>query len=254
MRAIDVIIDEELNISDTTSINDEQSSVILSASASSSEASRAECAGNKIRYLLANARLLANKFDSLVDKFRELDLHLAMVNETWLKNDRETEEAIKDIKDNEGLEIIKKNRSTRGGGVAIIYDGKQMKLKRHSIPGNRFELVCGIGRTTEMTKKIVVFSLYIPPKQKADTTKRMMECIANCIETLKCDLNDPYFIIGGDFNRRRISAIEDFADIKQSSTEPTRLNSCLDYVCDNMSAQYSLSEPCLLYTSDAADE
>ena len=242
--------DEELYVSDIIENDETVENEEEHNSDSTCLSNRAE---NKINYLLANARSLSNKFDSLVDKFRELDLEFAMINETWLKNDRDTEAAIKDIKDNENLEIIKKNRQSRGGGVAIIFDNTRMNLKSYAIPGNKFELICAVGRTNELSKKIVVFSLYIPPRQKVETTKKMMDCIAGCIETLKCDLRDPYIVIGGDFNGRSIDAIEDFEDIVQSKTGPTRQGSTLDIVCDNLSAEYQLSEPLATENDEFSD-
>ena len=191
-------------------------------------------------FLLANARSLAMKFDSLIDMFRNLNLDFAMINETWLKNDRETDSAIKDVKDNEEIDIVKKNRkSARGGGVAIVFDMKKIKLKNYPIPNNKYELVCAVGRQLESSRKIAVFSAYIPPRQKAETTRSMMECIADCIEKIKCELHDPLIVIGGDFNGREVTAVEDFGDIKKSETGPTRGNSVLDVIFDNANAEYS---------------
>ena len=66
----------------------------------------------------------------------------------------------------------------------------------------------------EDRRKFALFVLYVPPNQKADITKQMMSCLADGIEKVKLDLKDPYIVIGGDLNRRELSAIADFPDIQ----------------------------------------
>jgi len=72
---------------------------------------------------ITNSRLLclmpgslAKKITSLIDMFREKDLHFVLLNETWFKGDRETNGELAGIKDAEKIEFICKNRGSRGGG------------------------------------------------------------------------------------------------------------------------------------------
>lgn len=51
------------------------------------------------RYILANARSLTPKIESLLDYFDELDLHMAIVTESWLKPGKELEKNLRDLED-----------------------------------------------------------------------------------------------------------------------------------------------------------
>ena len=107
---------------------------------------------NEICFSLSNARSLANKMDSLVDMFREKDLHFALINETWFQYNKQMKRELQDIECAEKIDFICKNRGRRGGGVAIAFDSAL------AIAGNKFELVGAVGRTKTNMRKCVVFS------------------------------------------------------------------------------------------------
>ena len=94
-------------------------------------------------------------------------------------------------------------------------------------------MVCGVGKTLTDTKKIAIVSVYIPPNQKAAVTKKQMECLADLVEKLKLECNDPYIVLGGDFNERQLSAIEDFPN-SIVQTLRTRGRKVLDIVATNI--------------------
>ena len=135
-----------------------------------------------------------------------------------------------------------------------------MILKKFSIPYNKFEIVCAVGKSVEEKRKFTIFAVYIPPSQRVEQTKQLMECLADCIEKVKLELGDPYVIIGGDFNRRVITATDDFPDIQILGSGGTRGGVDLDKVLTNVDGavveriEPLATEDCLLYTSDAADE
>ena len=186
---------------------------------------------NDLRFSLSNARSLAKKITSLVDLFREKSLHFAMVTETWLRNNRETQNKLLDIKHAEKIEVICKNRGRRGGGVAIAFDSTVSSFKPLRIRGNKFELIAAVGRTATDSRSCVIFVVYIPPKQTVSMTSELFQCLGNAIEQVKLDYSDPYIVIGGDTNRRDISdALLDFPDITVAQTGPTRGNATLDII------------------------
>ena len=87
------------------------------------------------------------------------------------------------------------------------------------------------------SRKVVIFVAYIPPSQKAEQTKEIMECIADGIEKVKLEYNDPYIILGGDLNRRDLSpGIADFPDISVLPSGATRDGATLDIVASNVNA------------------
>ena len=182
---------------------------------------------NGLRFSLSNARSLAKKVTSLIDLFREKALHFAMITETWLQNNRETRNELLDIKHAEKIEFICKNRGRRGGGVAVAFDSSVASFRPLQIKNNKYELVGAVGRTTTDMRKCVVFVVYIPPKQTTAVTAGLFECLGNAIEQAKLDFADPHIVVGGDTNRRDISAaLSDFPDITIAATGPTRRSAC----------------------------
>ena len=165
---------------------------------------------NTLNFSLANARSLSTIVVSLVDKFRELELDFSIITETWFKNDREHRQELEDIKNAEKIEFICKNRPTRGGGVAIAFDTTNMKLKALPVPGQN-EVVAAVGCSTSISRPIVIIAVYLPPKQKADTTRGICSTIADVIEKAKLKHSDPYIVVGGDINKKNfLPAYEDF--------------------------------------------
>ena len=192
---------------------------------------------NPLNFAVINARSLYNKAESLVDLFSESDLHLATVSETWLKDNKHTTLSVADLALGENIQLLVKNRRTRGGGVAIAFDDRKMSLKELKIAGNRFEMIGAVGKTIKDTRKILVYSVYFPPKQPAQKTRDMLLLLADSIEKAKLEFDDPYVVIGGDFNHVDITpAIEDFPDISQYPMMPTRGNVALDSAASNFVA------------------
>ncbi len=116
---------------------------------------------------------------SLIELFDQLDLHFAVVSETWMKGGDKFDRNVRRLADSEGLNIIEKNRSRgRGGGVAILFKPGRVSLKRANIVGNNFELVGATGRTVDDSRTIVVMAAYYPPKMTVAEVNKMNECIS----------------------------------------------------------------------------
>ena len=99
---------------------------------------------NEFNFILANARSLPSKMNSLIDCFNELDLHCALLCETWFKTSKASVAELKEVENGEQVALICKNRPRkRGGGVAIAYNQAKMTMKRFSIPNNKYEMMCG---------------------------------------------------------------------------------------------------------------
>ena len=140
---------------------------------------------NSIAFSLSNARSLASKLKSLIDQTYELDLHFSMITETWFTTNKKIAEELSEVENGQNVGFICKNRKgKRGGGVAISYNKSKMQLKKYTIPGNEFEMVCAVGNSTEDTRKFAIFSIYIPPDQKKNKTEKLMDCLSDCIETV----------------------------------------------------------------------
>ena len=166
----------------------------------------------------------------------ELDGQIALVTETWMKKSPFIDNQMQNLSCLLGYECIRKDRETgQGGGVAIVYKKGDLQLQQIKT-GSRREVVAAIGRRTGQRRKIVVMVAYIPPSLNADESDAALNEISELIGVYKRRYNSPYFLIGGDFNKRRIgSELRRYSDIQLVQTPPTRDNNTLDLVFTNFS-------------------
>ena len=151
---------------------------------------------------------------------------------------RDRDGNIADLETGGNIGKIYKNRSSarkrRGGGVAILYHKHRCLFKERKIKGNHFELVCGVAKLRHNTRPCAVIVLYIPPDSAAAEYHAALEAVSNEILKLKTELNDPYIILGGDLNRRKVEeATGAFPDMGELDTEPTRGHEKLDIISTN---------------------
>ena len=108
-------------------------------------------------------------------------------------------------------------------------------MTRCRVPNSSYEVAAAIGRRTGQRRKVLAVAAYIPPSYNANENKGCLEHICDVIISLKNRYNDPYVILGGDFNKREIiKAIREFKDIKVIKTGPTRGRSTLDIFASNL--------------------
>ena len=155
-----------------------------------------------MNFALTNARSLMPKIDSLIDYFDEHELSFCVITETWIQSSRETNKSINNLLDGSHIELIRRDRGRRGGGVAVAYDTRRAKLKKYVVRGNKFEIVCASGKFNNNSRKVAIFAVYLPPKQTLAATKEAATCIADCILKLKTESNDPLIVVAGDLNRK----------------------------------------------------
>ena len=65
--------------------------------------------------------------------FDELELDFACISETRMTLNDRTEKNVKKLSDRDSLQIIRKDRKSRGGGVAIVFDTRRIRLKQVKI-------------------------------------------------------------------------------------------------------------------------
>ena len=127
-------------------------------------------------YIVTNARSLAPKMRSLIENFVELDLSMAIVTESWLRDGSKLDECSSDLEMGKNLKIIRKNRPTKrrgrtaGGGVAIVFDRDRMSLKERKIKKTTFEILCAEGRITGLSRNCL---LYTSPSPRDRQKSRM---------------------------------------------------------------------------------
>ena len=184
---------------------------------------------NKITYAITNVRSLLPKIDSLINCFEEHELTFSIITETWLRADRETMSVLEEVENGAYMELIRKNRGTRA------FDTRKARLKKYSLPRNNYEIVCAVGNFNNDTQRVAIIAIYLPPKQRKETTTEMCIFISDTITKLKTELDNPYIILGGDINRKNVApAVEDHPDIKQGPVLATRGNTALDLIFSNI--------------------
>ena len=85
-----------------------------------------------------------------------------------------------------------------------------------------------------MLKRQSLVFIRLPYYHNADESKRFLETISDAVRRFKSKYVAPYFIIAGDFNRRKIaSELKEFGDLKLVKTGPTRGKNTLDLIFTN---------------------
>ena len=193
---------------------------------------------NQFRLACANARSLNNKSLSLINLFEETNLNICALNETWIVNSDCLEERLEDIALGENISLIRRDRMTgRGGGVAIAFHNKKMKMSEYTIARNASpmaETVAAIGTDIASGTKVLIVSVYLPPALKKQEVLDVASDISDTIACAKTKYKDLIIYVAGDMNQKRFgSATADFPDIKLLKSGPTRKNKCLDLIYTN---------------------
>ena len=189
---------------------------------------------NDMNILLINARSLSPKLFSLVDTMEETDTSLALITETWLRNEHRMNEQQQNMSDGLGYTCMRMDRLTGvGGSVAIVYKNSDITMQQLKVGGD-YEIVAALGRRTGQRRKVVVICAYIPPNFDAEDGDGVLAKIVDLIGTYKRKYNSPYFVIGGNFNKREIGReLRTYPDLSLVQTPPTRGKNVLDLVLTN---------------------
>ena len=181
------------------------------------------------------ASLSNTKLVSLKKILKEMCVDICLITETWLNNANKTRETLEDFKSTTGYEFLRKDRNGgRGGGVAVCFNTNKIELTKAKIPPCKHEIYAAVGRRAGQRRKVVVLIAYVPPSYNAQQNKSFYKSMNDAMMTLKNKYNDPYVIIGGDFNRRSIyEATREYPDIRPISTGPTRGDATLDVLLTN---------------------
>lgn len=141
--------------------------------------------------------------------------------------------------------MIAKNRDSRGGGVAIVFDQNKITLKPAFAFPKSMEVVCGVGRVIQTNRRIVVCSMYIPPKTDATTLLCFKSAMEERLERMKADLGEFDLYLGGDLNKRDVSdCFRNFPRIQKLDQGPTRGAATLDVCYSNMQEKITSATTC----------
>ena len=98
--------------------------------------------------MLASARSLIPKLESLSATADELKADIVALTETWLQHSANIDQILCDFTDKTDYAFIRRDRTggKRGGGVAIAFNRKMIDMTRVKLPPSKHELVAAIGR------------------------------------------------------------------------------------------------------------
>ena len=196
---------------------------------------------NDLNFIYTNARSLPAKMGSLITAFNELELHFAVVSETWLRSGSTYDRESRKLLHSESIDIVARNRSSRGGGVAILFNNRKIALRKVKIKNDKFELTAAVGRTTAHARKVFVIAAYFPPKMKSEEVSEMNEIISSIVGQAKTSYEDPLFVFCGDINKKNMNIfMADHPDVAPVDTPPTRKGEVLDICFSNATPENML--------------
>ena len=204
---------------------------------------------NNFTITLINARSLLPKLDTLAETLEEFESDVAVVTETWFREDQRTNTAVTDFESTSHFKIIRRDRqsSIRGGGVAICFDSNKIDMHQAKLPRSKHEIVAALGRRKGQRKKVLVLALYVPPWYTAEDNNDLYETINAFLGLLLTRYTEPYVLIAGDLNRRDMKrATYSYPSIKEIKTPPTRGANVLDVIATDsldLVASSGVSEP-----------
>lgn len=137
------------------------------------------------RLINLNAQSLANKVGDIEYVLASYDPHVIIVSETWLRPEIQDCELLPP-----GFKIIRNDRDSRGGGVAIILQENIECVRLNGIP-NHESAWCQIKLGTAL---VVIGAIYRSPNASIE----YLEALQNYLEQQKAW--NQRLIIAGDFN------------------------------------------------------
>ena len=117
----------------------------------------------KLNAALINCRSVKPKLKFLTQCFQINVLDIALLNETWLyKSDPHAAKLLNELKNDNGIEFLRKDRNSRGGGVAVAYNTNNVSMKKLSLTSlnsnKQFEILAVRGKIKNCNKDLTVFS------------------------------------------------------------------------------------------------
>ena len=169
-----------------------------------------------------NARSVVEKVDSLVTLFEEMRLQAALLTETWLTKKVCSRRKMDDLTLGANISFIRRDRGSRGGGVAIAFNPNLLKLTKFPVPQNQVnaEIVCAVGNSPITKRKIALIAVYMPPSIRRAELDGYIYTLVDLMDNIRTKYEDPVVLLGGDFNNK---------DIGRLTTAFPELKPCLLY-------------------------
>ena len=182
-----------------------------------------------LSFINTNARSLLPKLDSLYDCLFEKGCDFALITETWLQDNRITEECLTDCISHYAVGIISRNRSIcaannrQYGGVSAIFRRKTTSLTAFPLVNpNEHEVVAVVGKVSGIKGKVIVVVCYAPPNLHPNKADELLEFLSDVAAEGKRKFPDCLLVIGGDFNQWPVhELLKEHPDLTKVQHGPT---------------------------------
>lgn len=118
-------------------------------------------------FAFTNARSMSPKVESIIETFNETDVSLMVITETWLHGEKPEEEMVDILENGHGIKIIRRNRKSRGGGVAILHKPSVIDLKEYRFKRKSHELAAAKGFLARNKWLFYIFAISVKPSMSA---------------------------------------------------------------------------------------
>ena len=193
-------------------------------------------------FAVINARSLAPKAASLAENFLERKWTFAAITETWLIDDAVCDATKQELKYAHGTELLHVNRRATngrntGGGVAIAYKRSLASFKYFPIRRGGCEVIAAKGKLVNVSTPLYVITAYLPPGMRKRQLNVYIDVIRDAITKIKLQEQKQTIILCSVINNYDLApALQDFLDIDEAASPPTRGVERLDLIFSNCTA------------------
>ena len=161
--------------------------------------------------LLINCRSLRTKLVSLSDNFNMNKSTVALLTETWFnKGNRKLAHDLNHLNQQHDISLLRRDRSSRGGGLAIAFDSKTAEFKKAQLKilkGCEHEILVAHGKMNGVKKSHLVIVGYIPPSYNSAQNKSFLDVLSDAISEARSKFPESWVTLGGDWNNRDIGSV-----------------------------------------------
>ena len=155
---------------------------------------------NTIDFNLLNtdAFSLRPKIVSFIDSFKELELSLAIVTETWLRDDKLLEDDIEELLLCHNIKALVKSRAPNNlgvshGGVGVFVRGSDTKIRELPFPNPEcFKVLPAEIKVENVSRTIYVVAVYLPPGYTVARGKACLQHVNDLVLHIKGLADNPY--------------------------------------------------------------
>ena len=126
------------------------------------------------------------------------------MTETWFsRGNKKVSAALNVLSQRDGISFIRRDRNTRGGGVALAYDSNKSEFKKlalKSLKGSEYEILVGKGKIHGIKKPHLVVACYLPPSYSAKQSREFFDVLTDAISEARTQTPDSWVTIGGDLS------------------------------------------------------